>query len=330
MGLSRSPISVERAVDVVVLSWNRLEETLECLDSITTQKGVEIRAWLVDQGSSPSCLEALRHRCQQSGVCLLEPGHNLGVPGGRNLGMRAGQAPVIVCIDNDAVFTHDQVLATAWEILCQEDQLAALAFAISNGQGTGPDTANWGFPCPVEKFFHLSFPTARFCGAGHAIRREAFERTRGYDEKLFFFGEELDLAYQLVNQGYALRYEPTLGVNHRCSPEGRLAWSNGRFRYNVRNMLYLNYKYFRSPFQFLYYAAGYLVKGGFNGQLPTAVRGIVEGLALLPHCKEVEPLGAEAREYIQKHEFAPRGSFWRRFQHEVLIPMKESLTAPKS
>jgi GT2 family glycosyltransferase len=320
---------VQRKIDVVVLSWNRLKDTLDCLDSIQAQRGVEATVWVVDQGSSVDCLESLRTRCQESNIHLIEPGRNLGVPGGRNLGMRAGHAPVIVCLDNDAVFSHSDVLAKTFDGFMKRPELGVLAFAIRDGSGLKPDLGNWVFPQPVEDFFETPFPTARFCGAGHAVRRQALQQTKGYDEQLFFFAEELDLAYQIIGHGYTLRYEPELGVNHRSSLEGRMGWKDGRFRYNVRNMLYLNYKYFRDPIQLVYYAGGYLVKGALNRQFRTALLGIRQSIPLLRRCRNVEPLSPEAKEYIMRHEFEPRGSALQRFTGEVLVFMKETLTAPR-
>jgi GT2 family glycosyltransferase len=313
-------------VDVVVLSWNRLADTLECLDSVLSQKGVEVELWVVDQGSQPECLEALRRRCEnRRAIHLLEAGRNRGVPAGRNLGMRAGRAATIVAIDNDAVFSDEHVLRRAHDRFSREPGLGALGFAIYDYHTGGPDAGCWGYPYPLPDYFDRTFSTARFCGAGHAIARQAFERTSGYDERLFFFGEELDLAFQLVELGYTPTYDPAIGVRHKSSGEGRLHWSSGRFYYNVRNMLYLNHKFFRDRLGTLKYAAGYLAKGLWNGEMLAACKGIKAGLDLIRESPFGPPLGPAARSYIERHELGPRGGLARRLLAEVLIKMAETL-----
>ena len=311
-----------KSVDVVVLSWNRAKDTLDCLDSILSQEGVELTVWIVDQGSSPEYLQSLRERCHHPAVNLIELGENIGVPAGRNRGMRAGVAPLIVCLDNDAVFRDSQVIKRACEAFHQDPELGALGFAIYDSKTGGPDTGSWGYPFPVEDYFLTPFLAARFCGAGHAIRRTAFEKTNGYDERLFFFAEELDLSYQLIAQGYVTAYDPDLAVDHRLNQEARVDWNRGRYYYNVRNMVYLNFKHFRDPWQLFVYSMGYLLKGVLNRQTRASLRGLLDAFRLVwRHHRTMVPLSQRARSYIEEHETRPRGSLWSRCKREVLVKL---------
>jgi GT2 family glycosyltransferase len=313
---------VSPTVDVVILSWNRLSDTLQCVESALSQKGVAVHVWLVDQGSEMSSLLHFRTLAQQERVHLVELGHNVGVAAGRNVGMGLGQAPFIVSLDNDASFRDESVLRRMVERFESEPDLGAVAFAIYKNGTNMPDFASWGYPLAVETHFQEHFDTARFCGAGHAIRRDALNETQWYDENLFFFGEELDLSFQLVHRGYRICYDPSLAVNHALSPESRLDWKSQRFYFNVRNMVYLNYKYFRNPIQIVLYSLGYLVKGAFNKAPGPTIRGLVDGFRLAFQNKHrCVRLSSVASQYIQMFEFEARGSAWTRFQKEVLAPL---------
>lgn len=311
-------------VDVVVLTWNRLQESVDCIESVLAQKGVDLRLWIIDQGSDAPVLEKLGQYTENSHVQLIKVGKNLGVPAGRNLGMSLGQAPVIVSIDNDATLCQPETLRAVVKDFKTEPQLGALAFAIFDQQG-GPDVSSWGYPWPVSQYFQRRFDTARFCGAGHALRRRALEGTRGYDEQLFFFGEELELCYQLAQLGFKIVYEPRHRVIHKVSTERRIGWSSGRFYYNVRNMIYINYRHFRSPLQLMTYAFGYLIKGAYNRQFSTALEGVLCGLKLIWQSDLGRPLSPPARDYVERHELAPRGSLFERLSGEVFFRMRESL-----
>lgn len=304
------------AVDVVVLCLDRMEDTHQCIDSVLGQDHPDFRLWLLDQGSERPMVESLRRRARDQGFVFVE-GERTGVAAGRNQGYRMGSASVIVALDNDAVLADTGVLTRVARRFGADRRLGALAFAVHDYVRGGPDLGSWGYPWPPASHFGREFPAARFCGAGHAVAREAFAATDGYDERLFFFGEELDLCWQLIAAGYEIRYVPDIAVRHKSSLEQRLDWAGGRFYYNVRNMLYLNRKYRPVRGLTAAYAAGYLLKGLRNGLAEEALRGIRDGLRLGRQAGTRRPLPRPARDYIQRHEFAPRGSAWRRLWREI-------------
>jgi len=309
------------AVDVVVLCLDRMEDTLECIDSVLTQDHPDVRLWVLDQGSDASMIAALRARAEADGFQFVE-GRRTGVAAGRNRGYRMGVAPVIVALDNDAVLSDPSVLTRVVQRFESDSKLGVLAFAVHNYRTGGPDMGSWGYPLPARDYFQKEFLTARFCGAGHAVSRAAFEASKGYDEKLFFFGEELDLSWSLISLGYELRYVPEAAVRHKSSREQRIDWIHGRYYYNVRNMLYLTRKYFQNPLMLMAYIGGYVIKGVRNGLLLAAIRGVRDGLRLELRRGDKVVLSKEARQQIMQYEFEPRGSAWQRFRGEIALPLK--------
>ena len=303
-------------VDVVVLCLDRMADTHECIDSVRGQDHPDVRLWVLDQGSGRPMIEGLRTRARDEGFAFVEGGRT-GVAAGRNRAYRMGSAPVIVAVDNDAVLADSGVLTRAARRVGDDRRLGALGFAVHDYGRGGPDLDSWGYPWPAASHFDREFLAARFSGGGHAIARKAFEETGGYDERLFFFGEELDLSWQLIAAGYEIRYDPAVAVRHKSSPERRLDWAGGRFYFNVRNMIYINSKY--QPGRGLpgAYAAGYLLKGLRNGMAGEAIRGIRDGLRLARERSRREPLGDAARAYIERYEYAPRGSAWQRLRREI-------------
>ncbi|HLF31923.1 MAG TPA: glycosyltransferase [Xanthomonadales bacterium] len=307
-----------QAIDVVVLSLDRLRDTHECIDSVLAQDHPQVRLWVLDQGSEQATVASLRQRALADGFCIAEVGR-IGVAAGRNRGYRMGQAPVIVALDNDAVLSDAGVLTRVEQRFASDPKLGALAFAVHDYNLGGPDAGSWGYPWPIASHFDQEFLAARFCGAGHAVSRAAFEASQGYDEQLFFFGEELDLSWALISLGYEIRYVPEIAVRHKSSQEQRISWAGGRYYYNVRNMLYLHRKYWNDPWMLVEYAFGYLLKGLGNGFTRETIKGLKDGLLMQYHGEASPKLSAAAREYILAHEYAPRGSAWRRFRHEVVL-----------
>ncbi len=123
------------------------------------------------------------------------------------------------------------------------------------------------------------FDTVTFVGAGHAIRRSAWEEVGGYDEALFFCWEEFDFALRAIALGWRFRYRGDIVIRHKVSDEQRVTWGGRRWFYFVRNRLYLERKFGGAG---LVRAAGYLIKGTLNGMPVTTVRAIAAALGMKP------------------------------------------------
>lgn len=309
----------ENSVDVVILSLNRLDDTLAAIDSVIRQVGVQPSVWVIDQSSSADTVTQLRSALKGlPNVNLIELDKNLGVPGGRNFGMRLGSAEVIVCLDNDAIFESSDSLQKTLLIFEKNSRIGILGFKILNAYTRSIDRASWVYPRSLLNQADEYFITTRFCGAGHAVRRVNYEAVGGYDDSLFFYWEEVDLSNKIINLGQLLVYDPQVAILHKTSPDSRVEWRENRFFYLVRNILYLDWKYYQEPFRLFVLSGGYLIKGIYNGVFVQALRGIYHGFLMAFAYKEKKfKLTPAAQEYIYRNEISYRGDFWSRVKSEV-------------
>jgi GT2 family glycosyltransferase len=313
------------AVDVIILSWNRVEDTLAAIESAALQQRVAQRIYIVDQGSSPECIAQLEELVSDLPCArLLKLSRNSGVAGGRNLATGMGEAPYVVALDSDAVFEGENTLARAVAHLQADPKLCAIGFRIKNFYTRKNDETSWdyaGHGSPERRF-----AATRFIGAGHALRRAAFEAVGGYDERLFFCGEELDLCYRMLNLGMRIEYCPDVAVLHKVSPEHRVFWDRGRFFYTARNALYSLYKFGEPRSRRLLAAAAFLVKGLRNGMPRQALRAIFASVkmsrafAASAEDKRHYRLSAATREYIARCEVSRQESVARKFRR-LLTPL---------
>ena len=271
------------AVDVVILSWDRVVETIEAIDSALSQEGVAVSVFVIDQGTAPAGLALLRNKCiGRSNVKLVCNGKNIGVPRGRNQGASLGTADYIASLDNDAVFLDNNQLARAVAILKSDEMIGALAFRIlvfSTGQD---DPVCWAYPRNMKDWADKEFLSDKFIGAGHLLRRSCFERVGCYDDRLFFLIEEQDLSYRLLNAGYRILYSPEVVIRHKVGSERRVDWTTDRYFFHVRNMLYLAFKYNLSPTFGVFQLAIFVLSGIKDGRLLITIKAILSAIALLP------------------------------------------------
>ena len=101
-------ITDDPVVAIVVLSWNGLKDTVECLESLQALTYPHYRIIVVDNGSDDGSPAEIRH-CFPD-VTLIENGINLGFVGGNNVGMaHALEAgfPLILLLNNDTRLAPD-------------------------------------------------------------------------------------------------------------------------------------------------------------------------------------------------------------------------------
>jgi GT2 family glycosyltransferase len=150
------------------------------------------------------------------------PSINLGVAGGRNLGVAAASGEVLVFIDDDALICggagfHDAVA----KVFDEDASLGAVAFR--------SHMRKEGVSDPIE-FPHTNkslprdagFETFRFIGVGHAIRAAAMDSVGPYYASFFYGMEEFELSFRLMDKGWSIRYQPRFAVLHMKLPSGRL------------------------------------------------------------------------------------------------------------
>ena len=162
----------------------------------------------------------------------------------------------------------------------------------------------------------MMFEATTFVGAGHAIRRAAWDAAGGYDAALFFCWEELDFCLRAVAAGWRVVYRGDLVVRHKVSPEQRVGWSGERWFYFVRNRIYIARKWNAGWVALAPRIAAYFVKGLRNGMLSQTLRAVVAAGRMTVTPRTMSPA---MDDYIMQHDLAHRGGWHVRLQREVLV-----------
>jgi N-acetylglucosaminyl-diphospho-decaprenol L-rhamnosyltransferase len=193
-------------VDVIVVSWNSGARVLGCLERLEAETAGH-RTWVVDNASTDGTVDGVRRRFP--GVEILELERNRGFGPAVNAGARAGHAEAIVLV-NDDVEVEPGTLEALISPLANASvgMVAGLTTMPGNGLVDG-----FGIEVDVTlgAYNRLRWRRAdelpgRLLGPSGglaAYRRTAFEQAGGFDERLFAYGEDVDLALRLRLSGWA-------------------------------------------------------------------------------------------------------------------------------
>jgi GT2 family glycosyltransferase len=307
--------------DVVILALDRAEATAAAIRSALTQTGVSRHVIIVDQGSRPEALALLADTVRgRDDATLVALDANHGVPGGRNLGTAIGHGRVIVGLDNDAEFDATDTVARMLAAFAADADLAALGCRIVVDSTGADDLSSWGYPAALLARSHETFETATFVGAGHAIRREAWDDAGGYDARLFFCWEEYDFCLRAIAHFWRVRYRGDLLIRHKVSPERRVAWSGQRWFHYVRNRVYIGRKNGQSWLALAPRMIGYCVKGARNGCLSETPKALWAAVRMA-HGVKHNHLPPVARDYLYRTDLVWRGGLLTRLRQEVLAAL---------
>lgn len=221
----------DRRISVVVVTMNRRDElltTLGHLCSLPERPDVVV----VDNGSTDGTTASVRSSFP--GVRVLEMGRNIGSPA-RNVGVRAVHTPYVAFADDDSWWAPGS-LRRAADHLDAHPRLAVLQGRILVGPEERPDPicavmAN----SPLAAEADLPGPSILgFIACGAVVRREPFLEAGGFDDLIFFYGEEALLSQDLSTLGWGLTYVDDVVAHHHPSPVRDHA---GRRRRQQRNDL---------------------------------------------------------------------------------------------
>jgi len=215
-------------VTIVVLNWNRRQETIACIESLERADLQGAKVMVVDNGSRDGSVEALRARFPSLRVVALP--ENQGFAGGNNVGMRIALdegAGGVLLLNNDTEVAPD-FLPPLVQALNDSPISGAVSSAIFRMDRRDMlDVAYCEVHLNQRHAVQLQGVNA-LPGLGYDKRREVqvvpgcsvlFKsealRTVGlFDEAYFAYHEDVDWCLRARDAGYQLFFEPFSRVFH--------------------------------------------------------------------------------------------------------------------
>jgi GT2 family glycosyltransferase len=248
-----------KKVAAIVLNWNGLADTIECLQSLRRSDYPNLEIIVVDNGSEDCSCAAIRE--QFPGIRLIENGSNLGFARGNNIGLAAGlehRADLLLILNNDTILETDCVS----ELVRALERDASIGIAGPLMRRTlepelvdmGGDFDFWTGSVILHRFQPGSEKDGirvidYVWGCGLLTRAEVLREIGFFDEQYVAYFEDADFCMRARDAGYQTVVATRAWMVHKVgrSGEKRFLWQTYmRLRNHV--LFFLSYAH---PHQFV-------------------------------------------------------------------------------
>ncbi|MFB8028585.1 glycosyltransferase family 2 protein [Streptomyces sp. NPDC056465] len=229
---------------VIITMGNRPDELRALLDSVARQDGDRIEVVVVGNGAPVPDVPP--------GVRTVELPENLGIPGGRNVGIEAfgpsgADVDVLLFLDDDGHLPNTDTAELCRQAFEADPQLGIITFRIADPE-TGV-TQRRHVPRLRASDPMRSSRVTTFLGGANAVRSQVIAEAGPLPGEFFYAHEETDLAWRALDAGWMIDYRADMVLNHPTTAPSRHAVYH---RMVARNRVWLARRNLPAPLVPLY------------------------------------------------------------------------------
>lgn len=231
-------------VAVILVNWNGLDDTTECLQSLAHTSYADLQIIVVDNASTDGSLAALR---SLQTIHLLENRSNQGFGAACNQAATAAlqmQCDYLLFLNNDTIVDPGFIepLVSAF----QQDTSIAIAESViydyHSKERVECAGAHFDWRTGVASHLHeivaaTPYDIGYACGCAAMVDARKWSGIGMFDPRFFLYYEDVDLSVRARSLGYRVVAVPQSKVWHKGSSS--VGFSSRRFYYMRRNLLLL-------------------------------------------------------------------------------------------
>jgi GT2 family glycosyltransferase len=221
-------------LDIILVSYNSERWITNCLDSIKrSEYGLgNIHITIVDNDSSDNTVKLAEDYANKElfgSYQIIKSDKNLGFGKANNLGVKHSKQKYVFFLNIDT-----------------ELELNSIEELMKNVENSSTDVGLWEarqFPYEHPKVYNpVSMETSWSSGACCLVRRDYFTQIGMFDEKIFMYGEDVDLSWRFRAHGYKLIYVPKCIIHHYTYMSANEVKPNQFYNSTFMNLM-LRYKF---------------------------------------------------------------------------------------
>ncbi|MER6392566.1 glycosyltransferase family 2 protein [Streptomyces sp. NPDC059382] len=203
---------------VIITMGNRPDELKALLDSVARQDGDPVEVVVVGQGVKVTGLP--------EGVRTVDLPENLGIPGGRNVGIEAfgpggTDVDALLFLDDDGLLERADTAELCRQAFAEDPSLGIVSFRIADPD-TG-ETQRRHVPRLRASDPMRSSRVTTFLGGANAVRTRVFDQVGALPGEFFYAHEETDLAWRALDAGWRIDYRADMVLLHPTTAPSRHA-----------------------------------------------------------------------------------------------------------
>ena len=252
-------------LSIVILCWNDLRVISDCLRSIYSgTHSTPFEVIVSDNGSTDESVAFIR--TNYPGARVIENGENLRFSRGNNVGISEARGEYLLILNPDTI-VHDGSLDRWIEFADRHSEAGGFGCMVLNADGSYQGCARpfptvwreWlaalylrplGYLSDIfiaDKYVRWSGESERTidwqAGCALMVRGELLKKLGGFDERFYYYYEDLDLCHRIWDAGYPILYTPDVLITHlvgQSVKSFRIAFELDKYRNRYRYF----YKYF--------------------------------------------------------------------------------------
>ena len=204
---------------IVVLNWNGIDDTIECLDSLVNQTYKNYSIIVVDNGSVDDSIERLDAyiAAATTDITLVKNARNLGFTGGVNTGIQYAlkkKYDSVALFNNDATADKEWLASLVKELVDEKIGIATGLLLHADGKtidSSGDWFSSWGLAFPRSR----NQPTSTAPESGYVFgasggaslyRTKLFKDIGLFDDSFFAYYEDADISFRSQLAGWKVKY----------------------------------------------------------------------------------------------------------------------------
>ena len=273
-------------ISIVIVNYNVKDFLLQCLRSIENSVvNVGVETIVVDNNSGDGSVEFLRPLFPN--VQFFDLKENLGFGRANNYGFKHAKGKYILILNPDTIL-EPNTLQIMLDYMNAHPDVGISGCKALNPDGTFQLACRRGFPSPWASFCKLFglqsfFPKSKLfaqynqtfrsidetyfidavIGAFMFAAKEVIEKTQGFDEDFFMYGEDLDLCYRTQKLGYKIAYVHTAQMIHFKGESAKRSSMNEIKRFYEAMEIFVKKHYSGSAFFLFFLRFGIFIRSIF-------------------------------------------------------------------
>lgn len=218
-------------LSIIIVNYNVKYYLAQCLTSVVrATNGIDSEIIVVDNHSRDGSVEYIEQNFPK--VRCISSIHNLGFARANNIAIRQSRGDFVLLLNPDTI-VGESTLKESVQFMDEHLDAGGLGVMMLKSDGEKAKESRRGLPTPMVAFYKIiglckCFPKhPKFghyymsdlpwdspeqievvSGAYCLLRKSALDKTGLLDETFFMYGEDIDLSYRLLKNGYKNWYLP--------------------------------------------------------------------------------------------------------------------------